>query len=70
MMILFTLILHLCNGLTASSMLYYCNWVLGNSVESSATKQILANVVGQAPMGYGIVILLNCTPRSVHKVDP
>ena len=57
MVVLFTLILHLCNGLTTNSMLYYCNWVLGNSVESGATKQILVNIIGQAPMGYGIVIL-------------
>lgn len=57
MMIVFTLVLHQCNGLTSSSMLYYCNWVLGNSVESGATKQILVNMIGQAPMGFGVVIL-------------
>lgn len=57
MIIAFTLILNLCNSLSSSSMLYYCNWVLGNSVESGATKQILVNMVGQAPMGFGVVIL-------------
>ena len=57
MIIAFTLILHLCNSLSSSSMLYYCNWVLGNSVESGATKQILVNMIGQAPMGFGVVIL-------------
>ena len=40
-----------------STTIYYCNWVLGNSVESGATKQLLVNVIGQAPMGYGIAIL-------------
>lgn len=57
MVMVFTLILHFCNGLSSSSMLYYCNWVLGNSVESGAAKQILVNVVGQAPLGIGIIIL-------------
>ena len=53
----FTLILYICNSMSNSSMIYYCNWVLGNSVDSGATKQILVNVIGQAPMGFGIVIL-------------
>ena len=57
MIVVFTLILQLCNNLSSSSMLYYCNWVLGNSVESGATKQILVNMIGQAPMGFGVVIL-------------
>lgn len=53
----FTLLLHICNSMSTSSMLYYCNWVLGNSVESGATKQLMVNIIGQAPMGFGIVIL-------------
>lgn len=53
----FTLLLHICNSMSTSSMIYYCNWVLGNSVESGATKQLLVNIIGQAPMGFGIVIL-------------
>lgn len=57
MIVVFTLLLHLCSSLSTSSLLYYCNWVLGNSVESGATKQILVNMIGQAPMGFGIVIL-------------
>lgn len=57
LIVVFTLVLHLCNNLSSSSMLYYCNWVLGNSVESGATKQILVNMIGQAPMGFGVVIL-------------
>lgn len=57
MIVIFTLILHLCSGLSTSSMLYYCNWVLGNSVESGATKQILVNMIGQAPLGFGVAIL-------------
>lgn len=57
MIIVFTMLLHLCSSLTSTSMLYYCNWVLGNSVESGAAKQILVNVIGQAPMGFGVAIL-------------
>ena len=53
----FTLILNICNFMSNSSMIYYCNWVLGNSVDSGATKQILVNVIGQAPLGFGVVIL-------------
>lgn len=37
--------------------LYYSNWVLANSVDSGTSKQILVNVIGQAPLGYGIALL-------------
>ena len=57
MVIGFTLISHLCMNLSTQSMLYYCNWVLGSSVASGATRQILVNAIGQAPMGFGVVIL-------------
>ena len=57
MAISFTLICHLCSALSTNSMLYYCNWVLGNSVDSGATRQILVNAIGQAPMGFGVVLL-------------
>lgn len=57
LVMVFTLLLHICNSMSTSSMIYYCNWVLGNSVESGATKQLMVNIIGQAPMGFGIVIL-------------
>ena len=57
MVVAFTALVQLCTGLTTSSMLYYCNWVLGNSVESGATKQLLVNVIGQGPLGIGVVAL-------------
>ena len=53
----FTLILQVCNNLSSSTMLYYCNWVLGDSIASGAAKQILVNAIGQAPLGIGVVIL-------------
>lgn len=45
------------NFLQTNSMLYYCNWVLGNSVESGTGLQVLVNAIGQAPLGFGIFIL-------------
>ena len=57
MIIAFTLILHLCNTMSTHSMLYYSNWVLGNSIESGTTNQILVNAIGQFPMGLGVVFL-------------
>ena len=40
-----------------SSMIYYCNWVLGNSVQSGANFQALLNVIGQFPLGIGTFLL-------------
>lgn len=57
LVIAFTVVIHLCNSLTSNSMLYYCNWVLGDSIDAGATKQILVNMIGQAPLGIGVVIL-------------
>ena len=57
MIIVFAFVIQLCGSLSTSSMLYYCNWVLGSSVSEGATKQVLVNMIGQAPMGFGVVIL-------------
>lgn len=43
--------------LKTNSMLYYCNWVLGNSVDAGTGFQVLVNAIGQAPLGFGIFIL-------------
>lgn len=48
---------NLFNQLSNRSMVYYCNWVLGNSVDSGAVSQILVNAIGQAPMGFGVFLL-------------
>lgn len=45
------------NFLSTNSMIYYSNWVLGNSVESGVGNQILVNMIGQAPLGIGLVLL-------------
>lgn len=44
-------------SLMGGSMIYYCNWVLGNSVASGQTSQVMVNVIGQAPLGIGVLIL-------------
>ncbi len=48
---------NLFNQLSNRSMVYYCNWVLGNSVDSGALNQIMVNVIGQAPLGFGVFLL-------------
>lgn len=40
-----------------STMIYYCNWVLGNSVSSGANYQALFNVIGQFPLGIGVFMM-------------
>lgn len=51
------LVYQIFNILSTNSMIYYCNWVLGNSVESGTANQVIVNVIGQAPLGIGLVIL-------------
>lgn len=40
-----------------NTMIYYCNWVLGNSISSGAKYQALYNVIGQFPLGIGVFLL-------------
>lgn len=53
----FWIVYQIFNHLSTNSMIYYCNWVLGNSVDSGASRQVLVNMIGQAPLGIGLVIL-------------
>lgn len=53
----FTALYQIQQNLMSSSMIYYANWVIGSSVESGAAAQVLINVVGQGPLGIGILIL-------------
>ena len=52
-----TLAFQVFNYLSTNGMVYYCNWVLGNSVSSGAANQVMVNIIGQAPLGIGVVIL-------------
>lgn len=58
MIVVFMLVQTLANSLSGASMLYYCNWVLGSSVAEGASKQIMINVIGQAPMGLGAFVVM------------
>lgn len=53
----FTLVYNIFNILQTNSMLYYCNWVLSDSVEGGTGLQVLVNAIGQAPLGLGIFLL-------------
>lgn len=53
----FIVIYNIYNILQTNSMLYFCNWVLSNSVDGGTGLQVLVNAIGQAPLGLGIVIL-------------
>lgn len=48
---------NLTNFLSTGTILYFCNWVLGNSVDSGTGYQLMVNAIGQASLGLGIFIL-------------
>ena len=43
--------------LQSGSLLYYCNWVLSDSVSGGAALQVIVNAVGKAPLGFGVFLL-------------
>lgn len=49
------IIYQLYNNFQVTSTLYYCNWVLGTYNDGSTIP--LVNAIGQAPLGFGILIL-------------
>lgn len=53
----FYLVFMILSYLSTNSMVYYCNWVLADSVAGGAAKQVLVNMIGQAPLGIGIFVL-------------
>lgn len=53
----FTLVYNIFNILSTNSMLYYCNWVLSDSVNGGTGLQVIVNAIGQAPLGLGIIVL-------------
>lgn len=52
----------LLNGIVQASRLYYCNWVLSDYT-SGATTYSLINVLGQAPLGFGIFLVWPLTRK-------
>lgn len=53
----FIAIYEIANILQTNSMLYYCNWVLADSVEGGKALQATLNMLGQAPLGIGVFVL-------------
>ena len=53
----FNVLYYIFSNLSSSVGTYYCNWVLGNSIESGMSNQLLVNMIGQAPLGIGLIIL-------------
>lgn len=53
----FMLTYNIFNILSTNSMLYFCNWVVSDSVDGGTGVQVIVNAIGQAPLGLGIVIL-------------
>lgn len=56
MVIMGIIIVHqIISSFQTTSVLYYCNWVLGSY--NDGTTMPLLNAIGQAPLGFGIIIL-------------
>ena len=51
------IVIQITQNLAVNSMLYYCNWVLSDSVTGGAALQVIVNAVGQAPLGFGVFLL-------------
>lgn len=49
------IIIQLCNNLQNTSLVYYCNWVLGTYNDGST--QTIVSAIGNAPLGFGIALM-------------
>lgn len=49
------IILQICSNVSNTSLLYYCNWVLGTYLDG--TTQTIVSAIGNAPLGFGILIM-------------
>ena len=54
-MVVFYLVWQTYNNWMSTSLVYYCNWVLGSYNDGST--QTIVNAVGQAPLGLGVFLL-------------
>ena len=50
-----TLLIQFCNNLQNTSLVYYCNWVLGTY--NDGTTQTFVSAIGNAPLGFGILLM-------------
>ncbi len=49
------ILIQLCTNLQNTSLVYYCNWVLGTY--NDGTTQTLVSAIGNAPLGFGILLM-------------
>ncbi len=49
------IIIQFCNNIQNTSLIYYCNWVLGTY--NDGTTQTMVSAIGNAPLGFGILIM-------------
>lgn len=50
-----TILIQLCNNLQNTSLVYYCNWVLGTY--NDGQTQTFVSAIGNAPLGFGILLM-------------
>lgn len=55
LIIIFWLVWQIYNNWMSTSLVYYCNWVLGTYGDGGT--QAILNAVGQAPLGFGVFLL-------------
>lgn len=48
-------IIQICTNVQNTSLIYYCNWVLGTY--NDGITQTLVSAIGNAPLGFGIIIM-------------
>ena len=53
--VVFFMVWQIYNSWMGTSLVYYCNWVLGTY--NDGITQTLVNAVGQAPLGFGVFLL-------------
>lgn len=49
------IIIQICTNIQNTSLIYYCNWVLGTY--SDGFTQTIVSAIGNAPLGFGILIM-------------
>lgn len=54
-MIVAQIIIQVCGNVQNTSLIYYCNWVLGTYNDGST--QTIVSAIGNAPLGFGILIM-------------
>lgn len=55
MMMAALIIIQICTNVQNTSLVYYCNWVLGTY--NDGTTQTIVSAIGNAPLGFGIIIM-------------